>query len=107
MIKVEPPKKNNSIPQCANCQQLGHTKNIWNRESRCVKCAGKHNTDECEKQHAHCAMKRTPNQLHRVSGSIRPILFISEIIELALCSIVLVGSLGIGYISSKFSGCVA
>lgn len=58
-ITIEPPKKNNSIPQCTNCQQLGHTKNFCSREARCVKCAGKHHTSLCRKQRnsvATCAL---------------------------------------------------
>lgn len=46
-ITVEAPKQVKGIPQCINCQQLGHTKNFCNRESRCVKCAGKHATPTC------------------------------------------------------------
>lgn len=49
-VTVEPPKKVNGIPQCTNCQQLGHTKNFCNRQARCVKCAGYHHTKECKKQ---------------------------------------------------------
>lgn len=48
-ITIESPKKVNGIPQCTNCQQLGHTKNFCNREAKCVKCAGDHHTRECKK----------------------------------------------------------
>lgn len=49
-VKVEPPNKVRDIPQCTNCQQLGHTKNFCVRQARCVKCAGAHHYKECKKQ---------------------------------------------------------
>lgn len=49
-ITIEPPKKARGIPQCTNCQQLGHTKNFCSRQARCVKCAGNHHTTQCRKQ---------------------------------------------------------
>ncbi len=49
-VNIEPPRKVNGIPQCTNCQQLGHTKNFCNRQAKCVKCAGNHHTKECKKQ---------------------------------------------------------
>ena len=49
-IKVEAPRKVTAIPQCSNCQQLGHTRNFCTRESRCVKCAGQHRTVSCTKK---------------------------------------------------------
>lgn len=48
-VKVEPPNKTNSIPQCTNCQQLGHTKSFCSRKAKCVKCAGNHLTTSCTK----------------------------------------------------------
>lgn len=50
-IKVEAPHKVKAIPQCLNCQQLGHTKNFCTREAVCVKCAGKHQTINCTKKY--------------------------------------------------------
>lgn len=35
------------IPQCKRCQGFNHTKHYCQREARCVKCAGKHDTEEC------------------------------------------------------------
>lgn len=58
-VKIEAPKKTRSIPQCTNCQQLGHTKNYCNRKPKCVKCAGDHVSSSCEKQRdsaAKCAL---------------------------------------------------
>lgn len=43
-------KQIKGIPQCINCQQLGHTKNFCTREPICVKCAGKHATVSCSKR---------------------------------------------------------
>lgn len=48
-VTIEPPNKVRGIPQCTNCQQLGHTKNFCNRQTKCVKCAGNHHTKECKK----------------------------------------------------------
>lgn len=49
-VAIEQPRKITGIPQCTNCQQLGHTRNFCNRNPRCVKCAGEHHTRECKKQ---------------------------------------------------------
>jgi len=48
-VTVEPPRKTRGIPQCINCQQLGHTKSFCNREPRCVKCAEQHHYKDCKK----------------------------------------------------------
>lgn len=48
-VSIEPPKKLTGIPQCTNCQQLGHTKNFCNRQAKCVKCAENHHTQQCQK----------------------------------------------------------
>jgi len=48
-VTIEPPRKVTGIPQCTNCQQLGHTKNFCNRQAKCVKCAEGHQTKECKK----------------------------------------------------------
>lgn len=66
-VKVEPPKRNKDIPQCTNCQQLGHTKRFCFRQSKCVKCAENHHTKQCKKQIstaptcALCQQKHTAN----------------------------------------------
>lgn len=49
-VTVEAPKQIKGIPQCINCQGLGHTKNFCTREAICVKCAGKHSTTVCTKK---------------------------------------------------------
>lgn len=49
IIKIEPIKLTKQIPQCKNCQSFNHTKNYCSKESRCVKCAGKHETKKCDK----------------------------------------------------------
>lgn len=38
------------IPQCANCQQYGHTKKFCHRRLRCVKFAGDHLTSQCPRK---------------------------------------------------------
>ncbi len=48
-VKIEQPHKKNIIPQCINCQQLGHTKNFCMRNPKCVKCAQNHHTSQCDK----------------------------------------------------------
>lgn len=48
-VTIEPPKKANIIPQCTNCQQLGHTKSFCKREPICVKCALSHHYKDCKK----------------------------------------------------------
>lgn len=49
-VTVEAPRQVKAIPQCINCQQLGHTKNFCTRQPICVKCAGKHSTATCNKK---------------------------------------------------------
>lgn len=49
-VKIEDPKKSTEIPQCARCQQYGHTKNNCMRPYRCVKCAKGHKTTDCPKK---------------------------------------------------------
>lgn len=47
IVKVEPPRANRNIPQCARCQRYGHTKNYCNKPPACVKCAGSHLSISC------------------------------------------------------------
>ena len=47
---MKAPRLSKGIPQCNNCQRLGHTKNFCTREAICVKCAGKHSTTVCTKK---------------------------------------------------------
>ena len=49
-VKIEPlRKRSNLIPQCKKCQGFGNTQNNCFKEPRCVKCAGRHETNRCEK----------------------------------------------------------
>lgn len=49
-VHIEDPRRFNDIPQCARCQQYGHTKNNCMRPFRCVKCAEGHRTTDCPKK---------------------------------------------------------
>lgn len=49
-ISFEPPHKKKQIAQCSRCQRYGHTHNFCNRIARCVKCAGEHETKNCERK---------------------------------------------------------
>lgn len=51
LVSVEPIKHQKLIPQCKHCQGFGHTKNYCNKTPRCVKCAGKHKSIECNNEH--------------------------------------------------------
>ena len=48
-VEVTPYRKTGLLPQCKNCQSWGHTKSYCHKEPRCVKCAGKHTTESCNK----------------------------------------------------------
>lgn len=58
-VRIEPLRKRSTlIPQCKKCQMHGHTQKYCNRQARCVKCAGKHLTSNCNKksnEQAKCA----------------------------------------------------
>lgn len=47
-VKIEAIRKSCIIPQCKRCQQYGQTQRFCNKERRCVKCAGKHETRDCQ-----------------------------------------------------------
>jgi hypothetical protein len=49
-ITFEPPRPKREVPQCANCQQYGHTKKFCRRLPKCVKCAGDHLTANCPRK---------------------------------------------------------
>lgn len=49
-VKVEAIKGSALIPQCKKCQAFGHTRSYCSRQYRCVKCAGKHATEDCVKE---------------------------------------------------------
>ena len=51
VIQIEPPRVNKrNIPQCARCQQYGHTRTYCNKPFACVKCGGPHNSKDCSKR---------------------------------------------------------
>lgn len=47
IVKFEAPRPKKTIPQCANCQQYGHTKTYCRKKSVCIKCAGSHDSKSC------------------------------------------------------------
>lgn len=49
IVKIEPRKYGQSIPQCYRCQRYGHTRNYCKMDYRCVKCLGNHSYKECTK----------------------------------------------------------
>lgn len=49
-VLFEPPNRKREIPQCLRCQRYGHTKNFCARQPRYVKCAGNHQTSNCQRQ---------------------------------------------------------
>ena len=46
-VTIEPVKSSKLVPQCKNCQRYGHTQKYCNKDSRCVRCAGKHHFKNC------------------------------------------------------------
>ena len=48
-VKIEPMRKNKTIPQCKRCQDYGHTQNFCAKTPRCVKCGKQHLTFDCHK----------------------------------------------------------
>ena len=48
-VEIQPLRKSKLIPQCKQCQAYRHTQRYCNKDPRCVKCAGKHDTKECRK----------------------------------------------------------
>lgn len=49
-VTFEPPRSKRDIPQCANCQQYGHTKGYRGRKPKCIKCAGNHSSSNCARK---------------------------------------------------------
>lgn len=49
-IAFEPPHPKREIPQCAKCQQYGHTKAYCRRNPKCIKCAGDHLSVDCPRK---------------------------------------------------------
>lgn len=49
-VEIQRIKGSALVPQCKNCQAYGHTKKFCSKEPRCVKCAGRHLTMECQKE---------------------------------------------------------
>lgn len=50
-ITFEPPRPKREIPQCAKCQQYGHTKAYCRRSPKCIKCAGNHLSADCTRKY--------------------------------------------------------
>ena len=48
-IRVEAPRKKNTIVQCTRCQCYGHTKSYCMKPYACVKCGEGHNSTSCKK----------------------------------------------------------
>lgn len=67
VIKIEPPRKKKEVPQCKNCQAIGHTQNYCHRSAVCVKCGEGHSTIDCTKPKkikakcANCGENHTAN----------------------------------------------
>lgn len=66
-VKVELPRKKSELPQCKNCQGIGHSKNFCHRNPKCVKCGEDHASSSCTKpreskgQCANCRGDHTAN----------------------------------------------
>lgn len=48
-VKIAALRKSKLIPQCKKCQRYGHTRQYCHRDEICVKCAGKHDSKDCNK----------------------------------------------------------
>lgn len=60
-ITVEEPHKNNSLAQCQNCQEFGHTKTYCKLTSVCVACGEQHVTKDCTKDKNNSKIKKCSN----------------------------------------------
>jgi len=59
------------IIQCFNCYEYGHRAANCKRKPRCGKCAGKHNTKECNSTTVQCALCKNPHEAWRHECSAR------------------------------------
>ncbi|KMQ93691.1 nucleic-acid-binding protein from transposon x-element [Lasius niger] len=57
IVSFEQAYKKREIPQCTQCQTYGHTKNYCFKGPRCVKCAGKHMTNDCPRREKFAEVK--------------------------------------------------
>ena len=49
-VKIEELRKaSNRIVQCKNCQEFNHVRTYCHKKPKCVKCAGTHSSNECNK----------------------------------------------------------
>lgn len=48
-VHIEAVRSPKLVPQCKNCQVFGHTQKYCSKESKCVRCAGKHHYTKCTK----------------------------------------------------------
>jgi hypothetical protein len=62
-IRVEPPRRKNTIEQCTRCQDYGHSKTYCTKPFNCIKCSGPHDTQSCRKP------RDTPAKCVLCSGS--------------------------------------
>jgi len=53
------------VMQCFNCCEYGHRAANCKRKSRCGKCAGKHNTKECDSTTVQCVHCKDPHEAWR------------------------------------------
>lgn len=60
-ITVEEPHKTNTLPQCQNCQEYGHTKTYCKLASVCVACGELHETKQCNKDKKNSIYKKCSN----------------------------------------------
>lgn len=50
IVKFEAPHPKREVVQCIRCQRYGHTQKFCSRNPRCVKCAGDHLTNQCQRR---------------------------------------------------------
>jgi hypothetical protein len=64
-VKIESYRRKDMVSQCHRCQEFGHSQNCCRAVARCVKCAGRHLTAECNKKQGtpakccHCGESHT------------------------------------------------
>lgn len=60
-IIVEEPYKSNSLTQCQNCQEYGHTRTYCRLNSVCVACGENHSTSKCPHNKKDTMVKKCSN----------------------------------------------
>lgn len=79
IVLVEPKKKFHNIPQCANCQRYGHTKNYCKLSPRCMFCTDAHPSAECDKMVGEEAIKLCVNCGENHSANYRGCKYYAEL----------------------------